>query len=224
MNHLNKLKQKNRVEKEAIIIFTRFPIPGQAKTRLIPHLGEDRAASLQRSMTEHTIAEALKAKTMRPMAVEIYYKGGNSKEIEKWLGKNCSYHEQYSGDLGVKIIDAFTRSFGKGFEKVIIIGTDCPSLSSSIMLKGLEQLNNYNIIIGPAEDGGFYLMGLSRPPEPALFHNVHWGKDTVLESVLANTDTLNLSHDCLPVLSDIDRPEDLVHLHQAGKDLIHNKK
>lgn len=158
------------------------------------------------------------------MAVEIYYEGGNGEEIEKWLGNSCSFHKQYCGDLGVKISDALTKSFRKGSEKVIIIGTDCPTLSSSLMLKGLDQLSNYNLILGPAEDGGFYLMGLSRPPEPALFHGVLWGEDTVLKTVLANADKLNLSLTCLPMLSDIDRPEDLVHLHQAGKDLINNKE
>ena len=221
MAHLTKLNKKNGTGKEAIIIFTRFPIPGQAKTRLAPHLGEDRAAELQRSMTEHTIAEALKAKTIRTMAVEIYYEGGNRGKIEKWLGNSCSLYEQCYGDLGVKIFDAFTKSFRQGYEKVIIIGTDCPSLSSSLMLKGLDQLNNYNLVLGPAADGGFYLMGLSRPSEPAMFHGVVWGEDTVLKTVLANAGKLNYSHDCLLMLSDIDRPEDLIHLHQAGKDLIH---
>jgi len=223
MSHLNKLTPKSGIGKEAIIIFTRFPLPGQAKTRLVPHLGEERAAALQRSMTELTVSEALKAQKIRPMAVEIYYEGGNREEIEKWLGNSCSFHEQYYGDLGVKISDAFAKGFRKGYEKVIIVGTDCPSLSSSLMLKGLDQLSNYNLILGPANDGGFYLVGLSGPPESALFHGVPWGGNAVLKTVLANADTLTLSCDCLPVLSDIDRPEDLIHLHQAGKDLLNNK-
>lgn len=224
MSHLKKINQKNGIGKEVIIIFTRFPVPGQAKTRLAPHLGEDRAAELQRSMTEHTIAEAFTAKKICQMAIEIYYEGGNREKIEKWLGKSCSFYKQACGDLGVKLSDAFTKSFRKGYKKVIIIGTDCPSLSSSLMLKGLTKLSNYNLILGPAEDGGFYLVGLSRPPEPSLFHGVSWGKDTVLKTVLANAGKLTLSCDFLPTLSDIDRPEDLVHLHQAGKDLLHKKK
>ena len=214
---------KNEEGKEAIIIFTRFPVPGQAKTRLAPYLGKDRAANLQRSMTEHTIAEAVKTKKIRPITIEIYYDGGSRKEIEKWLGNRCSFYKQYRGELGIKISDALIKSFRKGFQKVIIIGTDCPSLSSSLMLKGLDKLSDYDVILGPAEDGGFYLLGLSHPPDPALFHGVLWGEDTVLKGVLANADKLNFSRNCLPVLSDIDRPEDLIHLHQAGKDLINNK-
>ena len=214
---------KNEEGKEAIIIFTRFPVPGQAKTRLAPYLGKDRAADLQRSMTEHTVAEALKTKRIRPIAVEIYYDGGSREGIEKWLGNRCSFYKQHCGDLGIKIYAALTKSFRKGYEKVIIIGTDCPSLSSSFMLKGLDKLSDYDVILGPAKDGGFYLMGLIRPPEPDLFHGVLWGEDTVLKDVRANADKLNLSLDWLPMLSDIDRPEDLIHLHQAGKDLINNK-
>lgn len=175
-------------------------------------------------MTEHTIGEALKAKRIRKLAIEIYYEGGSREEMEKWLGNHCPLHKQYRGGLGEKISDALAKSFYKGYQKVLIIGTDCPSLSSSLMLKGLDKLNDHDVIIGPAEDGGFYLLGLGHPPPAGhgLFDGVRWGEDTVLRSVLANVDTLNLSRDYLPVLADIDRPEDLIHLHQAGKNLITN--
>ncbi|MBC8318188.1 MAG: TIGR04282 family arsenosugar biosynthesis glycosyltransferase [Desulfobulbaceae bacterium] len=204
--------------KEAIIIFTRFPLPGQAKTRLVPYLGAKKAAELQRSMTEHTLAQARDMQQMRDVCIEVHYDGGTRELIQKWLGK-VSLHKQQNGDLGTRLAAALSTGFQSGYTKILITGTDCPSLTSSLMIQSLDDLNQRDLIIGPATDGGFYLLGLKKSA-PQLFVDVPWGTSKVYEKTVSNAQKLNLSLYNLPTLSDIDRPEDLIHLHPAGRDLI----
>ena len=206
--------------KEAILIFTRFPVPGQAKTRLVPSLGKQGAAELQRSMTEHTLAEAMVLKQSTSVDIEIFYEGGARMEMEEWLGTSLSFRTQHHGDLGIKILDALNQGFEKGYHNIIVIGTDCPALSSSVISEGFKALTASDVVIGPASDGGFYLLGVKKPPAPSLFEMVSWGEDTVCASVCNNAASLHLSVYCLQQLSDIDRPEDLIHLHEEGKKLL----
>lgn len=204
---------------EAVIIFTRFPIPGQAKTRLAPYLGAEKAAELQRSMTEHTLTQVRELQKQRQVCIEVHYDGGTREMVEKWLGKDFHLRQQNDGDLGVRISGALSTGFKSGYKKIIITGTDCPALTSSLMMKGLDGLNPNDLTIGPALDGGFYLLGMKKS-QPHLFDNVPWGTDKVLEKTVINAKKLHLSLCRLPTLSDIDRPEDLTHLHPAGWDLI----
>jgi uncharacterized protein len=190
-----------------LIIFTRYPRPGQAKTRLIPALGPEGAARLQIAMTQHSLLQARGLK--QPIA--IYYTNGEERELRDWLGEDLCYCTQCAGDLGAKMLGAFWDRLGEGNGAAVIIGTDCPGLDTQLLAQTFEALQTSDLVLGPALDGGYYLIGLRRVI-PALFDNITWSTDQVLSQTLAIAKGLNLSIHLLPELPDIDRPEDLKFL------------
>jgi uncharacterized protein len=190
-----------------LIIFTRYPRPGQAKTRLIPALGPEGAARLQKAMTEHSLRQARGFK--RPIA--IYYTNGEESELRDWLGEDLCYYPQCSGDLGAKMLGAFWDSLGEEVGAAVIIGTDCPGIDTQLLAQTFEALQTSDLVLGPALDGGYYLIGLRRVI-PALFDNIPWSTDQVLGQTLGIAKGLGLDVYLLPELPDIDRPEDLQYL------------
>ena len=194
-----------------LIIFTRYPEPGKTKTRLIPALGEEGAANLQRQMTEQTIAKVKQLVNFISLSFEIRFVGGDIQLIENWLGSDLKYQEQGAGNLGYRMARAFQSAFNNGNKYVVIIGIDCPNLSLDIIIQAFEKLTKNDLVIGPATDGGYYLIGLSKFI-PELFREINWGSAQVLEKTLTIAQFLNLVVGYLPILSDIDRPEDLKKL------------
>ncbi|MEQ9624941.1 TIGR04282 family arsenosugar biosynthesis glycosyltransferase [Coleofasciculus chthonoplastes] len=194
--------------KESLIIFTRYPEPGKTKTRMIPALGEKGAAKLQRQMTENTLAKAKKLQAFHPVSVEIHFAGGNQQLMQAWLGADVIYYQQSEGDLGKRMASAFEKSFAAGMTGVVIIGTDCPDLNPQIMAEAFKFLETQDLVLGPAQDGGYYLIGLRRLI-PELFVGIHWGTSQVRQQTVEIADNLGLAIASLPILHDIDRPEDL---------------
>jgi uncharacterized protein len=190
-----------------LIIFTRYPIPGQAKTRLIPALGAAGAAQLQRRMTQRTIATA--QQTQYP--IQIQFCGGSLEELRSWLGADLAYEPQAEGDLGDRMDRAFAQGFAAGCDRVVTIGTDCPSIDRSLIDTAFAALEFQDLVLGPAADGGYYLIGLRRRI-PELFQSIDWSTDRVLIQTLAIAQKHGITYHLLPELTDIDRPEDLVHL------------
>ncbi len=197
-----------------LIIFTRYPIPGQAKTRLIPALGADGAADLQRRMTEWTIATA--QQTDRP--IQIQFGGGTIDAVRSWLGDKFIYAAQTTGDLGDRMAAAFDQGFAAGHDRVVIIGTDCPGLDRSLIDTAFAALEFQDLVLGPAADGGYYLIGLRRRI-PELFQAIAWSTATVRAETVEIAIGLGLTDYLLPELADIDRPEDLTHLPRHLKDV-----
>ncbi|MDY7006883.1 MAG: TIGR04282 family arsenosugar biosynthesis glycosyltransferase [Cyanobacteriota bacterium] len=196
------------MEHQQLIIFTRYPEPGKTKTRLIPALGAEGAANLQRQMTETTVKKANKLLDFISLSVEVRFVGGDLQLMKNWLGSDLKYQEQGMGDLGERMARAFESAFNQGMKSVIIIGIDCPSLTPEIILQAFTKLTKSDVIIGPATDGGYYLIGL-RKIIPELFQGINWGTSEVLSKTVATAQSLKLVIDYLPKLSDIDRPEDL---------------
>jgi uncharacterized protein len=190
-----------------LIMFTRYPRPGQAKTRLIPALGPEGAARLQIAMTQHSLRQARGLE--QPIA--IYYTNGEEPELRDWLGEDLRYCTQAAGDLGAKMLGAFWDSLGDETGAAVIIGTDCPGIDTQLLAQTFEALQTSDLVLGPALDGGYYLIGLRRVI-PALFENIPWSSDQVLSQTQAIANRLNLSIHLLPELPDIDRPEDLKFL------------
>ncbi|MFO7962969.1 MAG: TIGR04283 family arsenosugar biosynthesis glycosyltransferase [Desulfobacterales bacterium] len=188
------------VAEALIIVFTRFPDSGQVKTRLIPSLGPDGAATLQKKMTEFAIEQA--GQSGIPM--QIRFTEGTGVQMREWLGVDCEYIPQGDGDLGERMERAFSEAFEAGAKKVVIIGTDCPDNRASNMRHSVRLLDQASCVIGPACDGGYYLIGLSAP-QPELFRHISWGTDRVFQQTIAKTGSYRL----LPMLNDVDRPEDI---------------
>ncbi len=193
---------------ECLIIFTRYPEPGNTKTRLIPVLGAEGAATLQRQMTEHKLAEVNQLLTFYPLSVEVHFAGGNEQLMQEWLGSSLVYRRQSEGDIGDRMASAFQASFAAGMTAGVLIGSDCPDLNASLMAEAFQLLRQHDLVLGPALDGGYYLIGLRRLI-PELFTGIPWSTAEVLQQTITIAKRLGLAVAKLPLLSDVDRPEDL---------------
>ena len=206
---------KKRAEEEEqeralsrLIVFTRFPEPGESKTRLIPALGPAGAAELHRQMVEHTLRWAKELRDRLPLSIEIRYTGRPLEPFRRWLGPNFLYSEQGDGDLGQRMLRSIQDAFRMKVKKVLLIGTDCPDLSANLAEGALILLNSSDLVLGPADDGGYYLIGLRRVI-PQLFQEIPWGTEEVFRKTQHVAQAAKLSYSLLPSLPDVDRPEDL---------------
>ncbi len=193
---------------DAILVFTRYPEPGRTKTRLIPALGPQGAADLHGCMALHTIARAEAFAARSGARLGVRTEGGDERSMAQWLGPEVECVPQGEGDLGERMARAFDDSFAAGAKRAVIIGTDCPGLSGTHLAEAMDALDGADLVLGPAADGGYYLIGLRRPA-PELFDGIAWGTGDVLERTTAAAARLGLDVRLLDELSDVDRPEDL---------------
>jgi len=195
--------------KDRLIIFARYPEPGKVKTRLIPALGEEGAALLYRDLAERTLQTGLQLAEEREVALQVSFCGGDIADMEAWLGSDPEYTCQVEGDLGKRMAKAFQEAFAGKVDRVVMVGTDCPDLSEKVLQQAFNALNTVDMVVGPAEDGGYYLIGLSSEASE-LFRGVSWGTETVFQQTMAIAEQAGLSCFLLSTLADVDRPEDLV--------------
>ena len=181
-----------------LVLFTRYPQPGLAKTRLIPALGAEGAAELHRRLTERTLA------TLRQtgLAVEIWVTGAAVAAFEAWLGTDVPIRMQPSGDLGARMDQASRPG------PAIVVGSDIPLLAVSHIEEAAALLRRGTVALGPAEDGGYYLIGLPAPA-PLLFDDMRWSTSDVRAETIRRLSIGGISYGLLPTLADLDRPEDL---------------
>ncbi|MGD8207766.1 MAG: TIGR04282 family arsenosugar biosynthesis glycosyltransferase [Thiohalocapsa sp.] len=191
-----------------ILLFAKAPVPGAVKTRLIPVLGPDGAARLQAELLRDTVARLTSA-GLAP--VELWCAPTTGHPIFDELGAMTAttLHRQPEGDLGARLLhaaaDALTRA-----EKVVLIGCDCPELGPAYLHQALQALAHAEVdaVLGPAADGGYVLLGIRRA-EPRLFSEIAWGGKRVADTTRARIDALGWRRVELPVLRDLDRPDDL---------------
>ncbi|MEC9353568.1 MAG: TIGR04282 family arsenosugar biosynthesis glycosyltransferase [Planctomycetota bacterium] len=198
-------------------IFVKAPKPGKVKTRLARSVGLAAARDLYVDMATDTLqwAQALN----RCRTTVFYSPAGDLKACRKLLPEGAPepfFEPQCSGSLGRRMQAAFTHMFQHGAKSAILIGSDCPLLERELVRQAFTALRNKDLVLGPAADGGYYLIGLRRPA-PELFKLRHWSHAGVLEATLDTASKLDLSSRILPVLSDIDQGEDLPHL---GRELL----
>lgn len=193
---------------EYLIIFARYPTPGQVKTRLIPRLGAVGAAHLYRQLAEQTLHQALRLAAQRPLRIGVWYTGGEADAMAAWLGPQVHYHRQPEGDLGERLQAALASAFAQGGGAVVAIGTDCPDLDATLLAEAFDHLKHHPLVLGPAQDGGYYLIGL-REPQPQLFQGIPWSSAAVLATTVERARQLGLGPAYLATLRDVDRPEDL---------------
>lgn len=195
-----------------LIIFAKYPHAGMSKTRLIPSLGPENAALLQKAMTELTIQKITPLLFSGSLLVHVFFTGGSLKEMRCWLGSSFIYREQAGGDLGVRMSNALAEVFLEhSASHAVIIGTDIYHLDTDIILQAFDSLRHNDLVLGPAVDGGYYLIGLNEP-QPGLFENIAWGTSSVLETTLNKAKRNKMRFHLLRILHDIDRPEDLKYL------------
>jgi uncharacterized protein len=197
-----------------IIVFARAPVPGRAKTRLIPLLGPDGAAALQESMTRHGLAVGLKA-GLGP--VELWTADHPNhpffRRCRRELG--IGVHRQPEGDLGQRMAVAFEEALRRA-PWALLTGTDCPCLKEADLQRAAEALvQGKEAVLAPAEDGGYVLLGLRRFNR-ALFEGIAWGSAQVLEETRSRLRALGWGWHEIRTCWDVDRPEDVGRLRREG--------
>jgi rSAM/selenodomain-associated transferase 2/rSAM/selenodomain-associated transferase 1 len=199
--------------REQLVIFTRYPEPGITKTRLIPVLGPEGAAAVQRQMTERLLGSVWRLVRTRPLAVEIRFAGGDAYLMQTWLGEDFTYAAQGDGELDQRMTAALRTAFDAGAKATVLIGTDIPGITAEIIGQAFDALRHNDVVFGPAVDGGYYLVGLRKgafgQALPTLFSGLPWGTNRVLALSLQRAAELMLSVALLDALEDVDRPEDL---------------
>ena len=182
-----------------IIIFVKAPRPGFVKTRLAAAIGNEAACGAYRQLAETVLAH------LAPLPhLELRFTPDDAEdEITHWLSDGWTAHPQGEGDLGERMHRAFTEANGP----TIIIGSDCPEVQLSDLHAATEALQTHDAVIGPATDGGYWLIGLNTPC-PALFEEAEWSTKNVLQTTLAKADEAGLSVQLLRELADVDTGED----------------
>ncbi|WBX73544.1 TIGR04282 family arsenosugar biosynthesis glycosyltransferase [Tenacibaculum pacificus] len=189
------------MSKNILLIFTRNPELGKTKTRLAKTVGDETAL---------TIYKFLLAKTNEITAnlncdKAVYY-SVKIRDNDIWDTKIYQKHQQKGEDLGIRMENAFKNSFDEKYEKVLIIGSDLYDLSEEIIEDAFDKLNSNDVVIGPAEDGGYYLLGM-KTLHPDVFQNKAWGTETVRKDTLNDLQKVNVH--LLKELNDVDVFEDI---------------
>jgi rSAM/selenodomain-associated transferase 2/rSAM/selenodomain-associated transferase 1 len=198
----------NQTVSDRLIIFTRWPQPGRAKTRLIPALGAAGAADLQRRMTERALVWARRLARGRAVDLEVRYDGCDKATISAWLGPDLDYTPQGPGNMGARMSRALHQALEQGAERALLIGCDIPGLDDQLMDQALTLLSRSQVVVGPTLDGGYYLIGLNAP-SPSLFQGIDWGTGNVMAQTITAIKAAGIKYELLPARMDVDLPEDL---------------
>jgi hypothetical protein len=191
-----------------LIVFVKYPAPGTVKLRLAQHIGLEAATKIYRQIAE-TVVNNTAPQEAADYAVEICFDPKDDKHLVRtWLTSKAQFSAQKGVDLGERMRNAFTYAFESGCKQVILIGSDCPDISRQIIQQGFAQLQHKDIVIGPAYDGGYYLIGL-RQQRDDIFQDIEWGTEKVFHQTCDKIKAAGLSVSLLPTLRDVDRVEDL---------------
>ena len=190
--------------KDAVIIFVRNPELGKVKTRLAAIVGDDEALDIYSFLLNHTMQEAGKVDADKFV---FYHQQITVDDI--WNGDGFYKNLQTGESLGDKMKAAFAEIFKLGYKKIMVIGSDCLQLKSAIINAGFSLLDEHDTVIGPATDGGYYLLGMKKNYE-FLFDNKTWSTESVFDESMKDMQQHHLSTGLLPVLTDVDTEADWI--------------
>ena len=199
------LRSESDESKPVVLVFAKAPRPGEVKTRLATDLGDAAATRLYRTMGR-TVVDGLRGGAFR---IHVCFSPGDARgEMEAWLGTDeLEFQPQVSGDLGQRMEMAAEEAF-RTTSRVCMVGTDTPDLDRRVVEEALAKLEEADMVVGPARDGGYYLLALNRL-EPSLFRDVPWSTAQVLETTLARANTAGLTVHTLAMRVDVDRITDV---------------
>jgi len=184
---------------DRLLVFLKAPRAGTMKTRLAHDLGDAAAARIYRALVERQLAALPSARN-----VEILFSPDDAEpEMRRWLGDAFDYRAQGDGDRGARLTRAFAAAFSAGARRVVAIGGDRPDLDAACLLAAQAALTRSDVVLGPAADGGYYLIGLRRMASP-VFADIPWSSPTVLATTLDRCAAAGLSHERLGEKEDID--------------------
>ena len=194
--------------KECILIFTKFPSPGKVKTRLVPRLTKAQACELYKSLAESTLEKA--CKTGKDIIV-CYYPAGSHATFKNWLGNGVRYMPQKGAGLGSRMKNTIIGAFSAGYNKALLIGCYIPGISAGLLVKAFKKLDKHDALIGPAKDGGYYLIGFKKEKFLAeVFRGIKWSTPSVFAKTMKVFNDNGCCVGISPELSDIDTAEDIV--------------
>ncbi len=189
-----------------------MPQPGRVKTRLARRLGAGPAARLYRAFTEDLVERLCGGPWKLAVAMDPAWPPAT---YRRWLRRVRAFWRQGSGNLGARLAHVTRRALARGWDPVVAVGSDMPHLSGQHVLETIEVLDSgrADLVLGPARDGGYYLVGLRRPHD--VFTDIPWSTDQVLQATLARARGLGLRVHLLPQETDVDTAEDWHHLRRA---------
>jgi rSAM/selenodomain-associated transferase 1 len=207
-----------RFPSSAIAVFAREPVLGRVKTRLAAEIGEEQALWLYRAMADRMCA-CINTSELAQMQLWV-----SANPEHPFFRSQCAaqnIHLQQGADLGEKMLVAIEQALqAQRIDSVLVVGTDCPAIDSAYLGTALGALaGGSDVVIGPAEDGGYVLIGMRRPIAE-LFAGVDWGTSEVLSQTLEKLHSLQLEYQLLAPLWDVDRPEDLARLSELVPALV----
>ena len=188
-------------DNRALLLFVRNPEKGKVKTRLAQDLGDDKALAIYLELLDITRAVAVAIPAER-----LLFYSNFIPENDDWPEAHFQKHLQSNGDLGARMEAAFQQAL-ETHQKAVIVGSDCPELSPEIIEQAFAKLEDCDAVFGPANDGGYYLLGL-KTVIPTVFREMVWSTESVLSETLARLDAAGKSYALLPELSDVDHAED----------------
>lgn len=194
---------KETTTTDVLLIFVKKPEEGQVKTRLAESIGDKRALEVYRQLLVITKRETREV----PVDKQVWY----TPEVlndDLWDTAGYVKNKQQGRNLGERMQYAFRHSFEEGYQKVIIIGSDCPYITEDIISRAFAALDSNDLVIGPSADGGYYLLGMTAY-HPHLFRDKEWSSSSVLEQTLNDAEKSDFSVKKLPELNDIDTLKDL---------------
>jgi rSAM/selenodomain-associated transferase 1 len=203
------------MHKNLLLIFTRNPELGKAKTRLAKTVGDETALEIYKFLLEKT--RDISSKVSSDKAV---YYSVKIRENDIWNENTFQKHQQIGEDLGIRMLNAFKNGFEAGYEKVMIIGSDLYDLTSEDIENAFDELNNNDLVIGPAEDGGYYLLGMNSL-HSTIFKNKNWGTETVRKDTLSDLKDKKVK--LLAFKNDIDVYEDIINIPEIMSKFINSK-
>jgi rSAM/selenodomain-associated transferase 1 len=204
------------LSKTALLVFVKYPEPGEVKTRLAAGIGNEKAAAVYRLFAEICLK---RYRSVRDTDCIVYCTPAEEKErTAAWLGDEYLYGIQSSGDLGQRLINGF-HDYLADYDKVIALGTDSPNLPVAYVEEALASLEDHDAVVGPCDDGGYYLIGMKQE-YPFLFEGIEWSTKHVLYQTLMKAKEHHVLIDILPNWYDVDTEDELHKLLKCDKEFI----
>jgi len=208
-------KIMDKKEKNGTLFFVKYPKQGMVKSRLSNKIDEKLVLKLYRNFVEDLLDMLNKSDYS---VIICYHPKDAIKDFKKWLGEDYLYIPQVGNNLGERLKNSFIKGFDLGFKKLTVIGSDSPDLPNSIIHESFQSLKNNDSVIGPCEDGGYYLIGFNENSFlPDVFDNIPWSTSDVYNKTVSILDKSNHKVRILPIWHDVDTINDLIHIYKKNK-------
>ena len=199
---------------KALILFIKYPEAGNVKTRLGAEVGFELAAELYRLFIQQTFELVQNCSAQKVFVA--FEPADREAEFSEFIPKQFAVFPQKGKNLGARMLNAFQYAFARGYKNVAILGSDSPTLPLKNIDEAFEKLSKSDLVLGPAEDGGYYLIGLTHA-HPGLFDNIEWSSNSVMQATIERAEKLRLQYKLLSVWYDIDTKKTLMRAAEEEK-------